>query len=382
MKTKRNRMLLLICVGLFWAAQHIFTPYQTPYMIGLGITADIAGIIVGAYGFSQMLLRTPIGINADMKARHKPFIAAGFTAIITASFLRLFADRAWIFLAANLIAGVGSSMWISFTILFSNMYSAEEVHSSISLVFSFNQAGMLFAYILGLIIYPVFGAVSIFVSSMILSLTGLVLSFFVKEDPPAENGKPSPAGILKGAFSGRLILFSAISLILQAASQSTQSSFTSQVAKELGAGDRLLGALSILTMASAFLGSSLLRSKPMRSLGLSTVIYICLSVFAAYCVAVGTAKSVVTVFIAQFFGAMANSMLGSAFMSSAIEGCPQYCKSAAMGMYQAIYGIGMTVGPVIMGQMVRQFSYTAGFLLMASFMLLDMAVYRIFRKKI
>ena len=41
--------------------------------------------------------------------------------------------------------------------------------------------------------------------------------------------------IIKDAISKRLVLFSVLAIITQAAAQATQSSFTSQVAKELGA---------------------------------------------------------------------------------------------------------------------------------------------------
>ncbi|MBP3941847.1 MAG: MFS transporter [Christensenellaceae bacterium] len=381
MKTQKNRHLLLLCVALFWAAQHIFTPYQTPYMTAMGILADTAGIIVGAYGFTQMLLRFPIGVNADRKAKHKPFIAAGFLCIMGASILRLFASSAPLFLAANLLAGVGSSMWISFTILFSNMYSEDELRSSISLVFSFNQLGMLAAYMVGILIYPI-DAKYIFITSIALSLTGLVLSFFVKEDAPSGNGKADIRKIIKDAISKRLVLFSVLAIITQAAAQATQSSFTSQVAKELGADSTQLGILSIITMGSAFLGSSLLRTKFLKNAPIHLLITVCASLYAGYCLMVGFAGSVLTVFIAQFFGGMANAQLGSLFMSSAIEGCPAASKSTAMGFYQAVYGFGMTIGPVIMGFAAENFSYTAGFGIMAVLIMLDVALYYIFRKKI
>lgn len=377
MKTKKNRGLLLVCVALFWAAQHIFTPYQTPYMTALGILADTAGLIVGAYGFTQMLLRFPIGINADRKARHKPFIAVGFLCIAGASILRLFANDAAFFLAANLLAGVGSSMWISFTILFSNMYSEEELRSSISLIFSYNQLGMLAAYIVGILVYPI-GAKYIFILSIVLASSGLILSFFVKEDSPESGEKASYGEIIKGAISKRLILFSVLSLMLQAAAQATQSSFTAQAAKQLGADSTALGILSLITMASSVLGSMLLRRRFFLNISAKVLISTACCIYAAYSAAVGFASSIITIYIAQFFGGIANSQLGSLFMSSAIEGCPARSKSTAMGFYQAVYGIGMTIGPVIMGFAAENFSYAAGFSIMALLCILLCILYLIF----
>ena len=43
-------------------------------------------------------------------------------------------------------------------------------------------------------------------------------------------------------------------------------------------------------------------------------------------------------------------------MSSAIETVPQEKRGAAMGIYQAVYGVGMFLGPVIAGHVIEYFS--------------------------
>ncbi len=380
MKTKTNRNKLLICVTLFWAAQYVFMPYQTPYMAAMSIASDTIGMIVGAYGFTQMLMRFPIGVNADRKAKHKPFIATGFACIVICSVLRIFADNAILFLIANLVSGIGSAMWISFTILFSNMFNEDELQGSISLIFSLNQLGILFAYLLGLVIYPALTANSLFISSIVLALLGMFISFTIKEDSPTSSVQKTTV-IIKNAVSKRLFFFSVLSLIIQAVVQSTQSSFTSQVAKNLGADSTGLGILSIISMATAFLASSMLNFKRIKQMKLSTIFIICGVFFTSYCLAVGFAKSVIVVYIAQFFGSFANAQFSSLFMSSAIKGCPVESKSTAMGIYQALYSIGMTVGPVIMGSIAESFSFTHGFCLMALLVVLDIVIYFSFRKK-
>ena len=65
-------------------------------------------------------------------------------------------------------------------------------------------------------------------------------------------------------------------------------------------------------------------------------------------------------------------------MASAIETVPENRRGAAMGIYQAIYGLGMFAGPVIAGWVIEEFSkafageetirpgYTANFYAMAA----------------
>ena len=61
-----NRVKLLIIIAFFWYAQYVFVPYSTPYLLGLKLSADFVGIIVGAYGAIQMLCRFPAGVFADL----------------------------------------------------------------------------------------------------------------------------------------------------------------------------------------------------------------------------------------------------------------------------------------------------------------------------
>lgn len=68
-------------------------------------------------------------------------------------------------LLANLLSGIASSMWISFTILFSRYYPPEELSKSIGLLTAMNNAGTLAAYLLGGVLYEPFGMKSLFLGS-------------------------------------------------------------------------------------------------------------------------------------------------------------------------------------------------------------------------
>ena len=44
----------------------------------------MTGLIVGAYGFAQMILPIPLGIVSDWTRRRKPFVVLGFCASLLA----------------------------------------------------------------------------------------------------------------------------------------------------------------------------------------------------------------------------------------------------------------------------------------------------------
>ena len=68
----------MVVTALFW-----FSMYTYPMLLSghvenaLGGTAADAGLVVGSYGLTQMLLRIPVGFLSDRARRRKPFIAAG-----------------------------------------------------------------------------------------------------------------------------------------------------------------------------------------------------------------------------------------------------------------------------------------------------------------
>ena len=62
---------------LFWFAMYTYVPILAPYVEHLGGSLSMAGLVVGSYGFTQMLVRIPIGFASDRLGRRKPFVILG-----------------------------------------------------------------------------------------------------------------------------------------------------------------------------------------------------------------------------------------------------------------------------------------------------------------
>ena len=61
MKDSRIQMrLILLLVCIFWFGQYVYIPYQTTYLIEKGVSADVVGIIIGAYGLVQIFFRIDV----------------------------------------------------------------------------------------------------------------------------------------------------------------------------------------------------------------------------------------------------------------------------------------------------------------------------------
>ncbi len=124
---KGRRAVMLLITVLFWFALYVYVPYQTPYLSMLGVASSFIGVILGAYGFSQMLIRIPLGIGGGSQRAAQAVYRFGNACAAAASVLRFLWPSATSFLLANLISGLAASTWICSTVLYPTYYRPEQL---------------------------------------------------------------------------------------------------------------------------------------------------------------------------------------------------------------------------------------------------------------
>ena len=358
-----QKKLLLIIVAMFWFAQYVYIPYQTPYLLSIGVATSLAGTVVGAYGLSQLLFRMPVGLMADKKGRHKPFIMIGVISAGLASLFRIFIPNGIGFLIASLFSGLASAMWISFMVLYSNYFKNNELQKSTGTIIAANNIGIFIGFMAGTIFYDSMGMKFLCALSTLISILATMLSLLIRE--PKIDFKPVALGeLIKVYLDKRLILFSLFSLIQQGILMSTCMSFTTQVAKQLGASGLEIGICSIIYILFAVLSSYFAASKFAIKYGGKLwipIVFLCLLI---YCIAIPNLSSVEQIYIAQVLAGITTGVLFSFCTSEAMKNVPPQKKSTAMGYYQAIYAIGMTLMPILTGAIADSTSMKFGFYLL------------------
>lgn len=278
-KVNTQNMILLAIVALFWFAQYVYIPYQTTYLTAAGAAGNVVGIVVGAYGISQLVLRLPAGVCADRLGRHKPFIMTGAAAAGAEAFC---------------------------------------------------------------------------------------LALLLKEEKRnvSQSGATVPQ-LLQVCRGRRILVFSLIALIQQGIQLTTAMSFTSQILKDYGASDSLVGISSIIYMVSAVCFSAMASSKLCEKHGPKFWIPAVLAVLAVYCILVPASGSIPVILALQVLPGMATGILFSYATSEAMKGVPEEKRSTAMGFFQAVYAIGMTAFPMFTGSIVSAGGMEAGYLVLA-----------------
>ncbi|KLU67854.1 tetracycline resistance protein, class B [Desulfosporosinus acididurans] len=358
---KRN--LLAAITILFWFAQYVYIPFLTPYLLSLSISATVVGVIVGAYGVTQLLLRIPLGIITDIVGNHKIFIIIGaFLAGTSSIMIILFGSPIMLFVA-NALSGVASSTWISFTLLYSSYYDKSEGTKAIGLITSLMNLGILAAFLLGGV-FEQLGIRSLFILSFIFGMTGFILSFFINSET-AGRTNVTTASLIKVMKNKKLLIVSLLGGFVWFLMFGTVYSFTTSTAKELGATGLQLGVIYVLFSVMNIIGAYFVSTKASNKLGEKNIITLGFILLAAYCAGIAVAPKPIWFFPLQMIGGFGAGILTAILMAIAVRGFDADKKSTAMGFYQSIYSLGITFGPIVMGILIDHSSKVFSFSVMA-----------------
>lgn len=378
MKTAKKKSYLLLCiVFFFWYAQYVYIPYQTPYLATINLSTNFIGIIVSAYGISQLLLRLPIGLLASIKEKHKIFIVLGSFMAGLASVIRIIAPNGLGFLIGNIISGFASAMWISFMVLFLGFYPKSRKIYATSLIIMVNNLGILLAFLSSTLLFGYFGMRFICLLSCLSGLLAFILAVKLKY-PEKIHHDFNYHNLFKVLFDSKLLFFSLLALIQQGIQMATTMSFTNQILSELSASATMIGISSIIYMLSSVIFAKVGASRWITKLRIYTWITLSFLLLALYCFLIPKVSSSYMILLLQLIPGMGTGILFSFLTSEAISDIPSYARSAAMGLYQAIYALGMTIFPIMVGYISLEYSMSYAYFILAVTAILGVGLYWIY----
>lgn len=366
-RVRRKRALLCAVTALFWFAQYVYVPFLTPYLIALSISATVVGVVVGAYGVTQLILRIPLGIFIDMVQNHRLFILIGSFLAGVSSVGMMISPSPVVLCIANALSGVASSTWISFTVLYPSYYDRSEGTKAIGAINLFSNTGRLAAFVIGGILYGYLGIRGLFVASFASGMVGTVLAFFIRQEKEPD---PRPPGIsMKGTArvmrEGSLLFSSIMAALAYLVVFGTVFSFSTSTAKDLGASGLDLAFCVALFSAAGIAGAYFVGTRAARRTGEKVLLLSAFAMLGAYCLGIAFSHSVIGLFPLQVIAGFGNGLLSPILMARAIGGVAADRKSTAMGFFQSVYCLGITLGPVLMGSLVDHTSIKASFIIMS-----------------
>ena len=382
---KHRNIIIFAATFFMWFSIYSYQANFTPYMESLKISASIIGLIVGSYGFTQMVLRVPLGILSDKLGTRKLFIIIGITfTFLSAVFLFLF-DNVFVILFARASAGIAASTWVSFTVLFSSYHDKDKTVGALGTLDFFSNTGQLGGIICGslLVSFTVWKDKAAFMLAVVIGLVSFILSFMIYEDreklrqltKPAESKQSSQSNKsnqsnqtdITAAANKTLIIISVIGAVSQLITFSTIFGFTPAYAKDVlkinSLQNGILMVFSYLPTAfgALFMGKFLagkikeykLVFTGMLLLGLSTIL-------------IPMINNYYLLVITQTAAGFGKGISFPLLMGLSIKKIPENRRGTAMGIFQAVYSFGMFFGPLIVGVIKENFTLSSAFILIGS----------------
>ncbi|HNT76504.1 MAG TPA: MFS transporter [Anaerolineae bacterium] len=342
-----RRWLYIGVVSLYWISMYLYMPTLPVY--AKSKVADLAqvGTILSMYGLWQAVARFPLGIAADWAGRRKPFILGGFALSGLGALLMATADSAGGLLIGRALTGFAASVWVLLVVAYNSEFPPEEAVRASALLSGVNSvARMLATGVTGALNrwggYPL----AFFAAAGTAAAAMLVLA------PARETPRPSRAPTLGGL--GKLMLRpdvlipSLLCTVMQYAAWTATFTFTPLLAEQFGATGDTLSLLTSMNIGVVMVGNFGAAPVVKRWGATRPIVWS----FVGMLVAMGLlafAQGLPAIFASQIILGLVTGVSYSVLMGLSIRYVDETQRATAMGLFQAIYAIGMFAGPWLSG---------------------------------
>ena len=365
--------LFYIFTALFWSSLYTYQPTMSPYLTSIGVSYSFIGVIGGSYGLVQMLLRIPVGLMSDRLGKRKAFITLGISTSVLSSFILYVADSPILILFGRGLAGAAASSWVVFTVLFSSYFDKTQAASRISFLAAWNNSGQLAGMLIGGFTAGYMGYKFPFLMGLVIGAIGLLMSFFIEEKVPPCKEPPKIARLLSAAKNKNLMTMSVLAVLSQLILFGTMNTFTPLIASDLKATSTELGYLSFFGNLPRVLSAMLCGLLLARKAGAKRLLALSFIMFAVSSAAIPFSPDLWTLYALSIVSGFGSGMSMTVLLSLCTREIEDIRRSAAMGFFQAIYGMGMFIGPVAVGFFSDGFGIIWGFIFAALIAVIGLA---------
>jgi MFS family permease len=339
-----------------------------------GANLAIVGVILAQYGLWQAIIRLPLGIVADWLGRRKPFIVTGVFLVGLGALLLSRADSANGLLVGRAVTGLAAGTWVPLLAAFSALFPPEQaIRASAILVFA-GSVGRVLATSSNGSLNSLGGYGLPFTVAAATAVLALIVALTILERPHPPQ-RPSWAGTGRLITRPDVLVPSLLALAGQYVNWGITFSFMPLLAEQLGASDVAMSFLVSMNLA-VFTVTNLLSAVAVERLGARKLLRLTFSGISVAIVLAALAPSLPFVFVAQFCVGVGWGFTYSVLMGLSIRHVKDAERTTAMGLHQAVYGIGMFAGPWLCGLLAEgfgirpMFGITAGVVLVTALLLL------------
>jgi len=360
---RRDRLAFLACTFLFWAALYVFVPVLPVYAATKVENLTMVGVVIASYALPQLLFRVPIGVYYDAAPRRKPIVVLSVAAAVAGcAGLALAVGSGTLFLG-RAMTGVAAAGWVAFTTFLTGYYPSGRSARAIGTISAVQQVSLVAATGSGGFLADAWGYRAVFLVASVLALLALFALAFAREPVSAARVR-SHAALRTVATGPLLVATSVMAVLLQFAAFSSIFGFIPSYGASIGASNSQLGLITMVTLAASAI-AAFASIRVAERFGYAAALCLGAALLGGSLLLVPATTTPETLTVVQAVGGLGRGSLQTLLMALSIRSAPPGSRATAMGVYQAVYAIGMLAGPLVSGAVADTLDLNAVFRLSA-----------------
>ncbi len=347
----RARMLMLFNAGifLFWFSNHIPSPILPLYVLDVTGQVQFSGLVVGAYGMAQMLLRIPVGLLSDWLGDRKHLTLVGGISAFLGCFGFLLSAYPALMFTSRFFSGIGASFFVVFSVWYSSFFPPDMAHRAMGQLVFWGSLSQVAANLSSGWLAQEFGWLAPFKVGLVAAIGAVLCWMGVSEKRTFQASRLDLKDMISVAFSRHLQKVSLIGALGMFATFAIIYTSLPLHAKAMGASRIDLGLLMGWNLIAYSGTAFLMGSRVMARFSLKRILQggICLSGLSILLMPLMPA--VWGLYIPVGIQGVGRCLFYTALMAYAFIPFSSERKATAMGVFQAIYALGMMLGPFSAG---------------------------------
>ena len=346
---------------LYWGALYVYSPILSVYAQSLGASFTTVGMVVGAYGFVQMLLRIPLGLSSDRLGRRLPFLYTGHFFNFVGCLGLALAPTPMYLVVFRGVLGISAATWVAFTVLFASYFPPVQSPKAMGILTAINGVSLIIVNGLGGQMAQMWGMTAPFYAGAGLAVVGLIATLPIKERR-VKRQPPTFRQIWRIITHPALLLVASITAVNHYTFWATTYSFIPLYAANLGASKLTLGVIGVIALVP-YTVTALMNHRFAVRLGENRTVFTGILVMAAMTFVVPRINNIPLLAISQGVSGFGRGLVYPLLMGLSIREISGEDRATAMGVYQAIYAIGMFLGPTTAGAVADAVGLSGAFII-------------------
>jgi len=344
---RRKALVFVVASVLYWISLYLYVPTLPTYIRARTENLSLVGVVLAQYGLWQTVIRLPVGIAADWWGRRNILILGGFLLSGIGAVVMGRAGGIEGLILGRAITGLGAATWVPLVAAFSSLFPPEKaVQATAALSFAASGGRVLATSVTGSLNNWGGYSLAFFLAAGAAALASG--SFAPLRPEQRELREPSMGSIGRLIARRDVLVPSLLAAAIQYVNWSTSFGFIPVLAERLGATDVTQSILVSLYIGVSLVGNlattAIVGQIGERKLLSASFIVSCLGLVGA-----ALARSLPLVFVSQVSIGLSFGVAYPLLMGLSIQDVGDKERTIALGVHQAIYGIGMFAGPGMSG---------------------------------